>query len=181
MVYWHNICCKRHSFTNNLYFMIKKILTFLVGSLILIGNCFAQSEDLNSVADNIIGEYSSLHRGKESKIKIFKEDDGKYSAQIFWVSNPLGTDGKVRLDVKNPDKSLRNVPCNEVVLIKGMSYDAKKKCWKDAKIYDPTRGLRVNVRCFFGEDGILQVKGTVLGIGETAHWVRIVGNQTSEQ
>ena len=77
---------------------------------------------MNSKADNIIGEYLVDHKGEKSKVKVFKNADGSYTAQVFWVQNRTEKDGSVRKDSKNPDKSLRNVDCDKIVIFKGLKY-----------------------------------------------------------
>ena len=121
-------------------------------------------------ADKIVGIYHITHKGEESRIRIVKNVDDTYTAQVISVKNRTDKNGKVRLDEKNPDKSLRNTPCDRIVLIKGMKYDATKNTWGNAKIYDPTRGLRANVTCSFDTATRLRVRGSVLGIGETVYW-----------
>ena len=129
---------------------------------------FAQNES----ADNIIGTYS-CGTGKDAyKVKITKLSDGTYKGAVCWVANPLDKDGKPALDSKNPDKNIRNTPIDKVVLFSGLQYDAKKQNWGGTKIYDPNRGIRVKVTIAFDNPKILKVRGTVLGIGETAVWVR---------
>lgn len=73
-------------------------------------------------------------------VRVTKNLDGTYTAQVFWVEKPLDTNGNKRKDVKNPDKSLRNVDIDKVVLVKGLKYDADDKCWGGTKIYDPSKG-----------------------------------------
>ena len=104
--------------------MRKFISTFIIGVVLSCPLSFAQD---NSVADSIIGEYIAEHQGEVSKVRISKEDDGTYTAQVIWVKNRTDKDGSVRLDEKNPDKSLRGVPCDEIVLIKGLKYNSEKK------------------------------------------------------
>lgn len=133
----------------------------------------ANAQDLNSNGDNILGEYLSLKDGSKSKIRITKQEDGTYTAQVFWVERDLDVNGNKRKDVKNPDKSLRNVDIDQVVLIKGLKYIAKDKEWKDAKIYDPTAGKIYNVSIEFKEENKLKVFGNILGIGKTLYWTKI--------
>lgn len=127
----------------------------------------------NSVADSIVGEYYADHQGESSKIRITKSDDGTYMAQVFWVKNSTDKSGNPILDTKNPDKSLRHVPCDQIVLISGLKYNAEKKRWGDTKIYDPTRGIRANVTCEFAEDGMLKLKGSLLGFSQTVFWQKL--------
>ena len=150
--------------------MRKFISTFIIGVVLSCPLSFAQD---NSVADSIIGEYIAEHQGEVSKVRISKEDDGTYTAQVIWVKNRTDKDGSVRLDEKNPDKSLRNVPYSQVVLIEALKYDPDKKSWGNAKIYDPSRGLKANVTAVFLPDGRLKLRGSVLGIGESIYWAPV--------
>ena len=127
----------------------------------------------NDKADNIIGKYSSVQGEDGYKVNFFKAADGTYTAQIYWLANPYNKDGSISYDTKNPDKSLRNTPSDRIVLIKGLKYNAEKKRWDGAKIYDPQRGIKVNVDCHFEGAKSLKLHATVLGIGETVTWTRI--------
>ena len=132
---------------------------------------FAQG--INDKADNIVGEYLTDRGGSKSKVRVTKSADGTYNAQIFWVEKSLDANGNKRKDVKNPDKSLRNVDIDQVVIVQGLKYDASKKMWGGAKIYDPSKGIRVNVTAEFETADKLKLRGTVLGIGTTLYWTRI--------
>ena len=126
----------------------------------------------NESGDNIVGLYSTVHGGENTKIRVTKTGD-TYMAQVVWVENRLDKKGNVRLDEKNPDKSLRSVECDKIVLMKNLKYDSSKKMWGDTKIYDPTRGINANVKCLFSDDGVLIVKGSLLGITVTLKWIPI--------
>ncbi len=130
----------------------------------------SSSPDLGDAPDDIVGEYYVCHEGEESRVRFSKMDDGTYSAQVIWVRNRLDENGNVRLDEKNPDKSLRNVECDKIVLIEGLVYDVKKQRWSGGKIYDPIRGIRANATCYFSPEGVLNVKGSLMGFSETVHW-----------
>lgn len=134
--------------------------------------CRAQQE-LNGRADSILGEYETEHQGEMCKIRLTKQEDDTYQAQVFWVENRLDKNGNVRLDEKNPDKSLRSVECDKIVLISGLKYDSSKQKWADAKIYDPTRGIKANVTCWFEQSGLLHVKGSMLGFSQSVYWKKI--------
>ena len=124
-------------------------------------------------ADRIIGTYLATYEGEESKVSIFKEDDGTYTARVIWALNKYDENGNVKTDEKNPDKSKRNTPCDEIVLIERMSYNQKKNSWTDAKIYDPVRGIKANADCSFAPDGRLKVRGSVMGIGVSVYWEKL--------
>lgn len=149
--------------------------TFIMTVLCAIGIAlptFAQST-LNSKADNIIGEYLTDRGGSKSKVRITKAADGTYTAQLFWVENPNDANGKKRKDVKNPDKKLRNTDIDKVVIIKGLKYIKEDKQWGDTKIYDPSKGFRVNVTAEFVSADKLKLRGTVFGVGTTIYWQKL--------
>ena len=123
--------------------------------------------------DSIVGAYSAIHKGETTKIRITKAGDGTYTAQVYWVQNRTGKDGKVRKDEKNPDKSLRNVDCDKIILIKGLRYNHEKGQWDGAKIYDPTRGLNANVKVVWKDAKTLALTGSKAGLSETVLWTRI--------
>ncbi len=110
--------------------------------------CLAQSA-LNDKADNIVGTYSSKQGDDRFKAKIVKLTDGTYRGQVIWLEHDKDAKGNKILDSKNPDKSLRNRPADQVVLFSGLKYDEKKRCWNDTKIYDPQRGVSANMTADF--------------------------------
>ena len=149
---------------------MKKILFTIICALVTLT---VNAQDLNSKGDNILGNYLSIKDGSKSKIKITKEGDGTYTAQVYWVERALDANGNKRKDIKNPDKSLRNVDLDKVVLIKGLKYDAKDKEWTDTKIYDPGSGKIYSVDIEFKNAKTLKVYGNILGIGKTVYWEKI--------
>ena len=91
---------------------------------------------------------------------------------MIWLEHDRDTKGNKLLDTKNPDKSLRSKPADQIVLFSGLKYDAKKHCWNNTKIYDPQRGLRAHMAAEFTSDGRLRVKGSLVGISESVYWTR---------
>ena len=150
---------------------MKKLFMIFMGALMMVLPSFAQG--INDKADNIVGEYLTDRGGSKSKVRITKNTDGTYTAQMFWVEKPLDAKGTKRKDVKNPDKSLPNVDIDKVDIVKGLKYDADDKTWGDAKIYDPSKGIRVNVTAEFVSADKLKLRGTILGIGTTIYWSKI--------
>ena len=152
---------------------MKRFLIALTAVLFAMLPASAQSAK-NSSADNIIGKYESVQGTDAYKVEVTKNADGTYKAQIYWMKDPIDPrTGKKALDVKNPDKRLRNRPCDQIVLIQNLKYIPAKKVWGDAKIYDPQRGIKANVTAQFLQDGRLSLKATVLGIGETVYWTPV--------
>lgn len=152
--------------------MKKTIFTLLVVALFSV-SLNAQTQKMNSKGDNIVGEYLFPKKGGDSKIRISKAADGTYTAQVFWVENALDKNGNKRKDVKNKNKSLRNIDIDKVVIIKGLKYDADDKEWGDTDIYDPSSGKIYDVDIEFKDAKTLKVYGNILGIGKTVYWTKI--------
>ena len=150
---------------------MKKFIITMICAVMAIVPMVAQN--MNSNGDNIVGEYLTDRGGSKSKVRVTKNVDGTYNAQVFWVEHPNDDKGNKRKDVKNPDKSLRNVDIDKVVLVKGLQYKPKDKKWGGAKIYDPTKGIRVNASAEFVEPKKLKLRGTIMGIGATLYWTKI--------
>jgi len=144
--------------------MRKRILLSL--SLFIISLCAAFAQ-----ADRIVGEYQCVHDGVDSRIKIFKHEDG-YRAQCIWVSNLKMEDGTLRRDVKNPDPVKRKITNDKIVLIDKVKFDGKDT-WKDGKIYDPTRGRYFTVTLTFKDEKTLAVRGSVAFIGKSVYWKKL--------
>ena len=151
---------------------MKKVIMVLFCAMLAVVPAFSQAS-LNSKADNIVGEYLTDRGGSKSKVRVTKAADGTYTAQLFWVENPNDAKGNKRKDVNNPDRNLRNVDIDKVVIVKGLKYLKDDKMWGDAKIYDPSKGIRVNVTAEFVSANKLKLRGTVFGIGTTIYWQKI--------
>lgn len=152
-------------------YKMKKIFFTLMCAVLFSIPAFAQ--DINAKGDNIIGEYLYVKKSGDSKIRISKVADGTYTAQVFWVANDLDENGNKRKDVKNKNKSLRNVDLDKVVIIKGLKYNADDKEWGDTDIYDPSSGKTYSVDIEFKDAKTLKVYGNIWGIGKTVYWQKI--------
>lgn len=146
---------------------MKKLLLAVSALLLTIG-LSAQ----NNKAGNIVGTYDCGTGIDAYKVKITEQSDGTYKGTVCWTADLYDENGKIKTDTKNPDKALRNVPMDKVVIFTGLKYDAEKQHWTGAKIYDPGRGIRVKMTAKFEGPGKLVVRGTVLGIGESVTWIR---------
>lgn len=151
---------------------MKQIILF-IAMLIGVGTPLMAQNTLNSNADNIVGTYSGMQGNDRFQARIMKLTDGTYRAQVIWLEHDKDAKGNKLLDTKNPDKSLRNIPADRIVLFSGLKYDAKKHRWGDTKIYDPQRGIRAKLTAQFTDDGRLALKGSLLGISETVYWTRV--------
>lgn len=132
----------------------------------------ASAQKNNNRGDNIIGNYQVDYESQSSRVRFFKASDGTYTAQVTYLRDSVNpSTGQLVLDRKNPDKKLRNIPCNRIVIVRGLQYNTNKKHWDKGRIYDPTRGIRASCTASFTPDGkSLQIRGSVMGIGETILW-----------
>lgn len=150
---------------------MKRLLSIL--ALLCCVTLGTAAQNLNAKADNIIGTYSGRHGDDDFKVKIDKLADGTYRGQVIWMARDKDAKGNKLLDKRNPDKSLRSRPADQVVLFSGLKYNAKEHNWGGTKIYDPQHGLKANLAVDFAPDGRLRLRGSVMGIGQTIYWVKI--------
>lgn len=145
---------------------------FKLGLLALVmlftNNVFAQS-----AADKIVGVYQVEEEGRQSKVRFTKCADGTYQGQIIWLSQPNNSDGTRKMDVKNPDPAKRNTPSDQVVIVYGIRYDAKKNAWNGGRVYKPINGKTYKVECSFDDATTLRVKGSLGPISMSRYWKKI--------
>lgn len=124
--------------------------------------------------DAILGEWVTEDRG--SRVEIFKKGR-RYFGKIVALKYPdyspgeiKGMDGKPRLDLNNPNESLRYRPLVGIELMKNFRFD--DDMWVGGVIYDPLRGKTYKCKMSLAEDGTLHVRGYV-GVsllGRTTVW-----------
>lgn len=136
--------------------------------MLLSANAFAQS-----AADKIVGVYSVEEEGRQSKVRFTKCADGSYQGQIIWLSEPNNADGTRKMDLKNPDPAKRNTPSDQVVIVYGIRYDAKKQAWNGGKVYKPINGKTYKVECSFSDEQTLRVKGSLGPISLSRYWKKV--------
>lgn len=151
---------------------MKKLFFLLAITFACVGGVFAQNA-LNNKADNIVGTYQGKQGDDNFKASITKQADGNYKCQMIWLEKDRDENGNKLLDEKNPDKSLRSVPCDQIVLFSDLKYNAKESRWDGTKIYDPQRGIRAKLHAEFTKEGQLKLRGSVMGIGESVYWDKI--------
>ena len=148
--------------------MKKLLMTLMAIAFTAMG---ALAQDVS--ADDITGVWSGVQNGDRYRVRVTRLDDGTYQGQMVWLENDKDSDGRKRLDTKNPDKKLRSVPCDRVVFFTGLKYNADKRQWDGTKIYDPQRGVKAHLTITKERDGRMRVKGSLLGISESIYWTRV--------
>lgn len=117
-----------------------------------------------------------LTKDRESQIKIYQADNGKYEGKIIWLEEPYEEDGSVKRDDENPDESKQDRKILGLKILKGFEYDTDDQRWEDGKIYDPETGNTYKCYMWFDNDNtdVLNVKGYIgiSLIGRKTEWTR---------
>lgn len=122
-------------------------------------------------ADSILGVYKAVKDGAVSKVRISKNADNTYKAQVIWVEKEYNEDGTLRTDLKNPDPAKRTTPSSQIVLIESISYEDGE--WKNGKVYDPTKGKVYRVVVTFDGADQLRVRGYLGPFSQSVYWTKL--------
>jgi uncharacterized protein (DUF2147 family) len=97
----------------------------------------------------------------------------KLCGSIVWLREPLDEDGKEKLDLENPDESLRDRKVIGLRILDGVAAKPNKKgAWKGGRIYDPKNGKTYRCTLTVDDEGTMHLRGFI-GIsllGRTSHW-----------
>lgn len=141
--------------------------------LVLLALCMLVPALLNAAdtPDRIEGVW--FNGEKSSKIEIFKTKDGNFAGRIIWLKEPNTTDGKAKLDSKNPDAKLQKRPLMNLVILTGLKADGKSK-YVSGKIYDPKSGKTYSAKAELANNNTLNLRGFigVSLVGRTDTWIR---------
>ncbi|MGM9740352.1 MAG: DUF2147 domain-containing protein [Candidatus Cryptobacteroides sp.] len=139
---------------------MRKLIVLLAAMIMSAAAMSAQN------ADAILGTF--LSENGTGKIKVTKAE-GKYTGTLIWTKD------EGALDVKNPDKSLRNKVLAGKVILKDMCWDADKREWRGGTIYDPESGNTYKATVKLKENGDLTLRGYVgaPAFGRNSFWTRI--------
>lgn len=106
-----------------------------------------------------------------AKVRIYQAKNDKYYGKIVWLKEPV-RNGKPRVDENNPDRSKRDEPLIDLLILKGFEKDGTHE-YDEGTIYDPKNGKTYS--CIITEKGDkLDVRGYVgiSLIGRTTTWTR---------
>lgn len=129
------------------------IALFFIG-ISLAGICKAQSNP----EDAIIGKWMTEQNDLE--VEVYKQDNS-FKAKVVWFndSDDKSQPMDLRLDDKNPNKSLRSRKCIGMDVLRDLHYDAEEKEWVDGKVYVAKNGKEWDSLAWITEDNLLKVKG----------------------
>lgn len=93
-------------------------------------------------------------------VEVYKVNN-EYRARVLWFDD---TDDKsrpytTRLDIKNPNKSLRSKKILGLEVMYGLVYNADDEEWRGGRIYDASSGKDWNAKAWVDKDGCLKVRG----------------------
>jgi uncharacterized protein (DUF2147 family) len=124
----------------------------------------------NTNPDDVIGIW--LEASGQAQIQIYKEGT-KYFGKIIWIKEPNGQNGKSKLDVNNPDKSLQSKPLLGSLILRNFIYDNGE--WNSGRIYDPQNGKDYKCYMKLKDPNSLSLRGYIgfSLLGRTEVWTRV--------
>jgi len=110
---------------------------------------------------------------KKAKFEIY-ECGAKLCGKIAWIKDPNQEDGKPKLDINNPDASLKNRPIMGMEFMKNFKQNEKDK-WDNGTIYDPQSGKTYSCYIKIIDKNKIEVKGYIglSLIGRSQIWTRV--------
>ena len=108
--------------------------------------------------NDILGRWISTK--KNVIIDVYKVSN-QFKAKVLWFNDTddLSRPMKTRLDINNPNKSLRNQLILGMDVLEGLTYNPEKHRWEKGKIYDPSSGRHWSSVVYFNDDNQMEVKG----------------------
>lgn len=157
--------------------MRKTIIILFVCFTVLPSKFAVFSAFSQNKSDKIVGIYAVTAPGttEQSKVKIYKTTAGTYAGKVIWMKNPYYPDGRRKVDVNNPDPALRNTPGDQIILMRGFTYDSKNDEWSGGTIYNPVNGKTYKCYMKFESETRLKVRGYI-GVslfGESMYWNKL--------
>ena len=133
---------------------------------------------ISSIAQNnpnaIIGKWMTVQNNLE--VEVYRQTNS-FKAKILWFKD---TDDKsrpmeLRVDDKNPNKSLRSRKWIGMEVLRDLRYDDEDKEWQDGKVYVAKNGKEWDSVAWITKDNLLKVKGYWLFkfLGQTLTFKRI--------
>ncbi|MBC7915646.1 MAG: DUF2147 domain-containing protein, partial [Pyrinomonadaceae bacterium] len=121
--------------------------------------------------DAILGKW--LNVSGEGQIMIYKKGN-EYFGKLVWLKSPQDDKGSPKLDIKNPEVSLKTRPVLGLEILKNFSYGGDG-IWEDGSIYDPKTGKTYSCKMSMASKDKLNIRGFVgfSMLGKTETWTRV--------
>ena len=125
-------------------------------------------------SDDAVGTWAIEE--KTSWIRIERSADGALLGRLVWLTEPNEADGRPKLDINNPDKSLRSRPIHGMPILQGFVLK-KPGAWSDGRIYDGRDGKSYRGIITMAGSDTLKLRGYIkigfLKLGRTSEWTRV--------
>ncbi len=146
--------------------MSRKIIVISILLFCFVSFSHGQDKQLLPEGDRLLGIW--LTESKD-KIEIYK-DSQEYFGKPF-----VEPGYKDRLDVNNPDKSLRNRSLVDTKILKNLKYIGKNR-WAKGAVYDPASGKTYQCIITMKSENKIKMRGYigVSWIGRTFTWTRVI-------
>ena len=132
-------------------------------------NYFASNED------EILGVWRS--ENKEVKIEFYKNASlNSFQGKIIWIIEEDSVDSQPVLDRLNPDSSLKERRIVGLEFITGLTFNTRKKEWRNGRIYNPEDGKSYYLKGWLDDGETLKMRVSIDSLsmmGETFKWCRI--------
>jgi uncharacterized protein (DUF2147 family) len=109
---------------------------------------------------------------KTTKVQIYQPYEDYFCGKIVWLKEPL-VNGKPKLDMKNPDPTLRSRPLMDLVIIKGLVPAGKNK-YENGTFYDYNTGNTYSTKAELTSQNTMKLR-KYIGVslmGHTETWTR---------
>lgn len=115
---------------------------------------------------------TGLWKNVDASFEVY-EENGKLSAKIVSLREPLSPEGKEKTDIHNPDASKHGRPIIGLVFMTGFTAAGPGK-WENGTIYDPKTGNTYSCNMELEGTNNLKVRGYIgiSLIGRTEIWER---------
>lgn len=142
----------------------------MLGSLLMV-MATSKAQDKQ---DAIVGKW--LNEDKDLVVEVYKEANN-FKAKIAWFHDVTDTLTAIdqKLDIKNPDKTLRNRKVLGMEVLSDLVYDPDENKWVKGKIYDSTSGRTWDASVWLSDPQTLEVRGYYIFkfIGRTMKFTRV--------
>jgi uncharacterized protein (DUF2147 family) len=128
----------------------------LAGSVFLLSWCQFLAGTPQS--DRIVGRWISSQGNVI--VQVYK-DSLTYKGRVEWFddSDDATKPMNGRKDVNNPDRNLRHRNIIGLVVLQGLTYNPKCKCWENGKIYDVNTGKIWSSTIRLANNDLLNIRG----------------------
>ena len=143
----------------------------MLGSLLMV----LATSKAQDKQDAILGKW--INEDKDLVVDVYKEANN-FKAKITWFYDATDTLTPIdeKLDVKNPDKTLRSRKIIGMEVLSDLVYDPDEDKWVKGKIYDSTSGRTWDASVWLSDPQTLQVRGYYIFkfIGRTMTFTKVL-------